>query len=202
MSFYFAKEQYFFFFQHKKVKNCKKEAKFQPLLITHFWRFSNCLLTKRIQNVRTLKFNFKINVFYIIKNRKRFYKESDCIFFSLPYLETSAATGQNVSRAVETLLDKVMIRMESAVDRAMLPGRRGRPKDLNEADLNTAPASSCSCWYLNVPSNFNSIKKRVLNCQMNLHHINKNWFLFHNNYSILTIHSNLLKFSTLNDKYL
>ncbi|XP_046385757.1 ras-related protein Rab-27A-like [Ischnura elegans] len=48
--------------------------------------------------------------------------------YGLLYLETSAATGQNVARAVESLLEQVMKRMEMAVDRAMLPGRRGRPK--------------------------------------------------------------------------
>lgn len=62
----------------------------------------------------------------------------------LVYLETSASTGQNVARAVETLLERVMIRMETAVDKAMLPGRRGRPKDLSNADLN-AQSSSCNC---------------------------------------------------------
>lgn len=65
--------------------------------------------------------------------------------FSLPYLETSAATGQNVTRAVETLLERVMIRMETAVDRAMLPGRRGRPRDVNDPDLNAPSAHNCSC---------------------------------------------------------
>lgn len=60
-------------------------------------------------------------------------------------METSAATGQNVSKAVETLLELVMIRMETAVDKAMLPGRRGRPKDPNESDLNAPARSSCSC---------------------------------------------------------
>ncbi|KAF7281305.1 hypothetical protein GWI33_004886 [Rhynchophorus ferrugineus] len=64
----------------------------------------------------------------------------------LPYLETSAATGQNVSRAVETLLEKVMVRMETAVDMAMLPGHRGMCKDRNEATLAaTSPAHKCSC---------------------------------------------------------
>lgn len=66
-------------------------------------------------------------------------------FYSLKYLETSAATGQNVAKAVETLLDLVMVRMETAVDRAMLPGRRGRPRDPNEPDLNALPQLSCSC---------------------------------------------------------
>lgn len=66
-------------------------------------------------------------------------------FCSLKYLETSAATGQNVGRAIETLLDLVMRRMETAVDKAMLPGRRGRPRDLNEPDLNAPTQSPCFC---------------------------------------------------------
>ncbi|XP_057657552.1 ras-related protein Rab-27A-like isoform X3 [Diorhabda carinulata] len=64
--------------------------------------------------------------------------------YKLPYLETSAATGQNVNRAVETLVERVMIRIETAVDRAMLPGRRGRPKDLNEHD-SVQSSQNCSC---------------------------------------------------------
>lgn len=63
----------------------------------------------------------------------------------LLYLETSAATGLNVSRAVESLLEKVMFRMETAVDRSMLPGRRGRPQDPNNVDLNASPVNNCSC---------------------------------------------------------
>ncbi|CAH1100986.1 unnamed protein product [Psylliodes chrysocephalus] len=63
----------------------------------------------------------------------------------LPYLETSAATGQNVNRAVETLVDRVMSRIETAVDRAMLPGRRGRPKDPNELNLSTPTSQNCFC---------------------------------------------------------
>ncbi|KAJ8931440.1 hypothetical protein NQ314_015622 [Rhamnusium bicolor] len=47
--------------------------------------------------------------------------------------------------AVETLLERVMIRMETAVDRAMLPGRRGRPRDPNDPDLNAPSAHGCSC---------------------------------------------------------
>ncbi len=33
-----------------------------------------------------------------------------------PYFETSAATGQNVAKAVETLLDMVMNRMQQVMD--------------------------------------------------------------------------------------
>lgn len=67
------------------------------------------------------------------------------LIIRVPYLETSAATGQNVSRAVETLVEKVMIRMETAVDRAMLPGRRGRPRDPYDVDLNGPTTRNCSC---------------------------------------------------------
>lgn len=60
-------------------------------------------------------------------------------------METSAATGQNVNRAVETLVDRVMSRIETAVDRAMLPGRRGRPKDPNELNVSTPTSQNCFC---------------------------------------------------------
>lgn len=53
-----------------------------------------------------------------------------------------------MSLAVEMLLDRVMKRMEMAVDRAMLPGRRGRPKPGDEeADVTLhPPPSACgSC---------------------------------------------------------
>jgi len=41
------------------------------------------------------------------------------------------------------LLDRVMKRMEMAVDRAMLPGRRGRPKPGDEeADVILQPPQS------------------------------------------------------------
>lgn len=50
--------------------------------------------------------------------------------FGLTYVETSAATGQNVETAVNHLLDAVMRRMALAVDSSILPGRRGRAKGL------------------------------------------------------------------------
>lgn len=46
--------------------------------------------------------------------------------YRLSYLETSAATGQNVNSAVELLLDKVMARMDQAVEDAFGTGQRGR----------------------------------------------------------------------------
>jgi len=56
----------------------------------------------------------------------------------MPFFETSAATGQNVDKAVEALLTKVMQRIESIVDKSMFHGKR-RPTD---EDNNH---SNCSC---------------------------------------------------------
>lgn len=61
---------------------------------------------------------------------------------SLGYLETSAATGQNVARAIDVLLDRVMQRMEATVDKSLLPHQRGLR--CNEEDL-PPTGSSCSC---------------------------------------------------------
>ncbi|XP_074661168.1 ras-related protein Rab-27A-like [Tubulanus polymorphus] len=44
--------------------------------------------------------------------------------YGLAYFETSAATGQNVEKAVECLLDSVMLRMEHYVDKSQFPGVR------------------------------------------------------------------------------
>jgi Ras-related protein Rab-27B len=49
-----------------------------------------------------------------------------CIFTyffyaSIPYFETSAATGQNVEKSVETLLDLIMKRMEQCVEKTQVP---------------------------------------------------------------------------------
>lgn len=40
--------------------------------------------------------------------------------YSIPYFETSAATGQNVEQAVEALLDLIMQRMEQCVEKSQL----------------------------------------------------------------------------------
>ncbi|KAG4068756.1 hypothetical protein HA402_002447 [Bradysia odoriphaga] len=69
--------------------------------------------------------------------------------YNLVYIETSAATGQNVRRAVDILLDKVMARMQNAVDRSRLPGRRGQPRKFDDPYLyqtvTIAPNKRCSC---------------------------------------------------------
>jgi hypothetical protein len=50
-------------------------------------------------------------------------------FVSLAYMETSAATGQNVAKAVELLVDMVMRRMDSTLEQSMLRGSsRGLPR--------------------------------------------------------------------------
>lgn len=42
---------------------------------------------------------------------------------NLIYLETSAYTGENVRRSIDVLVEKVMTRMEAAVDLSKLPGQ-------------------------------------------------------------------------------
>lgn len=64
------------------------------------------------------------------------------MLFSLVYLETSAATGQNVARAVEILLDRVMRRMETTVDKSLLPHQK--VLRCNERDT-PPPSTSCYC---------------------------------------------------------
>lgn len=41
----------------------------------------------------------------------------------LVYLETSAYTGENVRRSIDVLVEKVMTRMETAVDLSKIPGQ-------------------------------------------------------------------------------
>jgi hypothetical protein len=54
--------------------------------------------------------------------------------------ETSAATGQNVDKAVECLLGKVMARIEATVDKSMIrPGTQGLPEEENRSE------SNCNC---------------------------------------------------------
>lgn len=62
---------------------------------------------------------------------------------SLPYFETSAATGQNVKETIDCLLDKVMIRMESTVDKTHTALRESMRVG---QDVDEASKSSCSCW--------------------------------------------------------
>ncbi|KAK7598347.1 hypothetical protein V9T40_006582 [Parthenolecanium corni] len=63
-------------------------------------------------------------------------------FYNLPYLETSASTGHNINRAIDTLLDMVMMRMELDTDRTLLMGR-ARDIQLDEDDKKNF--NSCRC---------------------------------------------------------
>ena len=63
----------------------------------------------------------------------------------LSYFETSAATGLNVSKAIDCLLDQVMLRMEKSIDKAHLLGMRNGTKvgdnDLQEVN----EKAGCGC---------------------------------------------------------
>jgi len=65
---------------------------------------------------------------------------------SLPYFETSAATGQNVSKAVDCLLNLVMLRIEAAVDKSDLLGTRAAgDKSKTKLTAEDIPGSGCAC---------------------------------------------------------
>jgi Ras-related protein Rab-27A len=61
----------------------------------------------------------------------------------IPYIETSALSGENVEVVVNRLLDLIMARIEKSVDKTRLPARRvaGLPK----AKTNEDSGSSCGC---------------------------------------------------------
>lgn len=64
--------------------------------------------------------------------------------YGIPYLETSAATGQNVSKAIDTLLDLVMVRMHKVVESSFSSNRlvldSGQDYDAFDRDK-----SNCNC---------------------------------------------------------
>ncbi|XP_063987034.1 ras-related protein Rab-27A [Diachasmimorpha longicaudata] len=62
--------------------------------------------------------------------------------YGMVYLETSAATGQNIARAVDVLLDRVMRRMEATVDTSLLPHQRVLRCHEPEPDR---PRNPCYC---------------------------------------------------------
>lgn len=61
--------------------------------------------------------------------------------FDVPYIETSAATGSQVSAAVDKLLDAVMQRIEDSVTRPRVEGLPPSKVDLNA----TSNKSKCAC---------------------------------------------------------
>ncbi|XP_048419008.1 ras-related protein Rab-27A [Stegostoma tigrinum] len=68
--------------------------------------------------------------------------------YGLPYFETSAATASNVNKAVETLLELIMKRMERCVDKSWIPegvvrsNGHSSTEHLNAADPDK---SKCAC---------------------------------------------------------
>lgn len=78
--------------------------------------------------------------------------------YGIPYFETSAATGQNVSRAIEALLDLVMIRMHKVVESSLNTQQQskdvilinpdkhlggGGPKKITPHSTSNSSCSSC-----------------------------------------------------------
>ena len=65
---------------------------------------------------------------------KEFAEKNGC-----EYIETSAATGENVEKALNILLERVMIRMEKSLDKSLFPIRSINNSQPEE------PQSRCSC---------------------------------------------------------
>lgn len=66
--------------------------------------------------------------------------------YGIPYFETSAANGQNVSQAVDVLLDLIMKRMERCVDKSWIPDGTVRTNGPSSPDLAESPEKSkCAC---------------------------------------------------------
>lgn len=88
---------------------------------------------KRPQNTGKLVEHFDQNMIVTIRS-------------SLPYFETSAVTGQNVDRAIETLLEAVMSRMQRAVEGSEeLPQRRRRSQLRLGSNVESIDKPNCSC---------------------------------------------------------
>lgn len=69
--------------------------------------------------------------------------------YGIPYLETSAASGQNVARAIEVLLEMVMVRMhkvvESSIPRMLDEDRETTNGKITLGSQRDRRFSSCSC---------------------------------------------------------
>ncbi len=84
----------------------------------------------------------------IQKKKKYFMADFTWSFFlhSLPYFETSAATGHNVNKAVECLLNLVMQRMEQSVDQSHSAKGKDTTRLGQELDEAGEDKNKCSCW--------------------------------------------------------
>ncbi|KAM7157545.1 ras-related protein Rab-27A isoform 1-T4 [Molossus nigricans] len=67
--------------------------------------------------------------------------------YGIPYFETSAASGTNISQAIETLLDLIMKRMERCVDKSWIPEGVVRPNGPSSTDQlsEEKPKGTCGC---------------------------------------------------------
>ncbi|KAI5097911.1 ras-related protein Rab-27A [Silurus meridionalis] len=68
--------------------------------------------------------------------------------YGIPYFETSAANGENVSQAVDVLLNLIMKRMERCVDRSWIPDGTLRSNGHSGSELVEPPTqekSKCAC---------------------------------------------------------
>ncbi|KAG7473292.1 hypothetical protein MATL_G00094190 [Megalops atlanticus] len=69
--------------------------------------------------------------------------------YGIPYFETSAANGHNVSQAVEVLLDLIMKRMERCVDKSWIPDGTQRSNGHSATERLSEDGSQdkgkCSC---------------------------------------------------------
>ncbi|XP_013883277.1 ras-related protein Rab-27A [Austrofundulus limnaeus] len=66
--------------------------------------------------------------------------------YGVPYFETSAASGQNVSEAVDVLLDLIMKRMERCVDKSWIPDGTVRANGPSNANLSeSSDRGKCAC---------------------------------------------------------
>uniref|UniRef100_A0A8C0GNV1 small monomeric GTPase n=1 Tax=Chelonoidis abingdonii TaxID=106734 RepID=A0A8C0GNV1_CHEAB len=75
-------------------------------------------MSKRNRGICEVDNNDQREVFPSLSNeRLNFFH---ILHISIPYFETSAATGQNVDKAVEMLLDLIMKRMEQCVDKTQV----------------------------------------------------------------------------------
>ncbi|XP_057344802.1 ras-related protein Rab-27A isoform X1 [Manis pentadactyla] len=66
--------------------------------------------------------------------------------YGIPYFETSAANGTNISQAIEMLLDLIMKRMERCVDKSWIPEGVVRSNGHASTDqLNEEKKGACGC---------------------------------------------------------
>ena len=138
------------FFQRQKLTIVKHFQQFFLFSTPNFWQdLSHCFHTsptKKSSVLLTKKSSVLLIIFQII-----------IICFRIPYIQTSAASGENVNEAVKQLLDMVMKRMkkyvesmgdESSTTPKPIPGGSTSGQDCNKLTAGNATSSqksSCPC---------------------------------------------------------